>query len=640
MHPSATIRPQDGSYRPDIDGLRAIAVGLVLVFHAASDRLPGGYLGVDVFFVVSGFLITGIILRRLEGSTFSLAAFYIARVRRLYPALLVVLAATLVLGWFVFTTSVYQGLGKQGVASAAFVANVYFLLTTNYFRPGDDSVLLHLWSLGVEEQYYLVWPILLMGAARLPRQGVLWLALAIFAASFLYNIQLTATSPTTAFFSPLTRSWELMAGAILACLPPRVRLQGWSAHFLSALALTMLAIASLRPAALAVCGLTTPAAVLAAGLLLLAPGAWPNRALLASRPVVLVGLISYPLYLWHWPILSALSAVSFGVAPPLLRLAGLLASVVLAYLTYRYVEQSRLRERTGLLIGGMIITALLFAAVALTGFPERAINRDPRHAFVERFADPRPSPAIQAAYGERCSFYDWSSATARETIPADCSGVATRRTWVLWGDSHAQALNAGVEAIAPPGTQFLLLASSDCRPSIDPPAASTSASGVACARSNRHAMAVIGRLRPEVVLLAQKADHEGVDWSRISRWLKARGTRHVVLIGPAPHWYPSLPAVIARSHWADRPTRIATGLFAGSMMTDAALGKKFGQSKELRFVSLIGSLCDRSGCLAQVPGGGPDEIMAIDYAHLSPAGSRYVGRTIIAPALAQELARP
>ena len=204
-------------YRPDIDGLRAIAVMLVVLFHAFPEAMPGGFVGVDIFFVISGFLITGIIARELDLERFSLLGFYNRRIRRIFPALIVVLATVLVLGWLWMLPAAYAQLSSDVFASAAFFANIALLLQSGYFDvEAAKKPLLHLWSLGIEEQFYLFWPLILMLAARL-RLSLLTVAVVIGLASFALNVALIGSNPVATFYLPFTRAWELLAGAALAC---------------------------------------------------------------------------------------------------------------------------------------------------------------------------------------------------------------------------------------------------------------------------------------------------------------------------------------------------------------------------------------------------------------------------------------
>ena len=327
-------------YRPDVDGVRAIAVMLVLHFHAFPEAIPGGFIGVDVFFVISGFLITGIIARELEQKRFSLSHFYVRRIRRIFPALIVMLGAVLLLGWFWMLPADYARLGGDVFASAAFSANIALLLQSGYFDvESAKKPLLHLWSLGIEEQFYLFWPLLLMVAVRI-RMSMLALALTLGIASFVLNVALMGANPVATFYLPFTRAFELLTGAALA--------RGWGRISQTGAASNGRAVTGLTLIALAACLLDTHSAfpgwwailpVAGSALVLSAPGAWLCRVVLASPPMVWIGLISYPLYLWHWPLLVFFAIIKFNPLTLLERELILLASMLLAWATYQYVEK-------------------------------------------------------------------------------------------------------------------------------------------------------------------------------------------------------------------------------------------------------------------------------------------------------------
>jgi len=250
MHaPQTHSATTQSGYRADIDGLRAVAVILVVIFHAFPEALPGGFIGVDIFFVISGFLITGIIVREMEQGRFSLAGFYARRIRRIFPALVFVLSTVLALGWFWMLPAAYEQLSGDVLASASFLPNFALMLQSGYFDiEAGKKPLLHLWSLGIEEQFYLLWPLLLLLAARV-RLGLLTAAVVVGLASFVLNVALIDTRPVATFYLPLTRAWELLAGAALAIdwrrFSQTTRAANWRA--IIGLALVAGAVASLDP---------------------------------------------------------------------------------------------------------------------------------------------------------------------------------------------------------------------------------------------------------------------------------------------------------------------------------------------------------------------------------------------------------
>ena len=353
------------SYRADIDGLRALAVLSVVVFHAFPDAMPGGFIGVDIFFVISGFLISTILLENLRKGTFSFAEFYSRRIRRIFPALLVVLSASYAFGWFALLPDEFMQLGKHIAAGAGFVSNFLLWSESGYFDSAAElKPLLHLWSLGIEEQFYIVWPLLLWAVARL-RLNALTVILVVASISFMLNIDSVRNSPIAAFYSPQTRFWELLTGAIVAVgFIRKETFSGWIDHLQLWIARilfdhptrispeVMRAGASLIGLAAIVAGFwaINPTRsfpgywallpTLGAALLISAgPNAWLNRNILSARLLVWFGLISYPLYLWHWPLLSFLKIVE-GQTPSIgVRIAAVGTAILLAWLTYRLVEK-------------------------------------------------------------------------------------------------------------------------------------------------------------------------------------------------------------------------------------------------------------------------------------------------------------
>ena len=429
-------------YRPDIDGLRAIAVLSVVGFHAFPGRVPGGFVGVDIFFVISGFLISTIIIESLEHGQFSFIEFYARRIRRIFPALLIVLAATLGFGWIALLTGEFQQLGEHVLAGAAFVSNLVLWRESGYFDiDAEAKPLLHLWSLGIEEQYYIIWPLLLWIAAK-ARLKLLWVAVVIGILSFALNIRYVVLDPVAAFYSPFTRLWELLAGSILAWItihyPARlVRISGTFRHASSLSGLILIASALLLidrhsafPGWLALLPVAGAVLLIAAG-----PAAWINRALLARPVMVWFGLISFPLYLWHWPLLSFGYILENASPSKTYRVLVVIAAILLAWGTYRLLELRVRRSRknqwlTALLVALMIaIGAAGYWVYRADGVPSRRVvleSKGPEFSFdmESNPASPCPGAAASALPAGICTQY--APATPKKTI-------------VLWGDSSTGA---------------------------------------------------------------------------------------------------------------------------------------------------------------------------------------------------------
>jgi len=387
-----------GGYRPDIDGLRAVAVLAVVVFHAAPSIAPGGFVGVDVFFVISGYLITGIVLDGVARGEFRFSTFYARRIRRIVPALLAVLLATLAAGWLLLLPAEYRELGAHTAGSAAFAANIVLWDESGYFFAAHRKLLLHLWSLGVEEQFYILWPVAVWAAAR--RRWVM-LALALAAvASFALNVRLTySPSRPHAFFLLDTRAWELMLGGALAVFARRAPAPlPWPN--VSAFAGATLIVASVVhlsgerafPGWLALPPTIGAALVIGAG-----PSAWLNRVVLAWRPAIALGLISYALYLWHWPVLALIRLVQPGAGATAIA-GGVLASVALAWGTTRWIERPIRSGHHGRAVVPALGAGLALAAVAGLAIATGQISPRSAGYGLERFLDAavefpgRPTP--------------------------------------------------------------------------------------------------------------------------------------------------------------------------------------------------------------------------------------------------------
>ena len=421
-------------YRPDIDGLRAIAVGSVLAYHAFPSLLPGGFIGVDIFFVISGFLITTILLQSLAAGDFSYRDFYTRRIRRIFPALVLVLLATLAFGWYVLLPGEFSQLGKQTTGGAAFFANLVFLGEAGYFdATAETKPLLHLWSLGIEEQFYIFWP-LMLGLAWRKRWPILRVTLAVATISFLVNVLTVQPHRAAAFYSPLSRAWELMAGGLLAVMQLQAAAQGavstraWKKHLQSTvgIALIVLGLFMTRstkafPGWWALLPVLGAASCIAAG-----PGGVLNKYLLSNRVMVWVGLISYPLYLWHWPLLSYARIVTGGEPPLELRVVLVVASVMLAWATYRFLERFVKLHLSQAVLHGL---AGAGAALALAGVVVFLGTPMPRH----------DSPALQAVADatREDNYYDGfeEAALGNQFVYRAGNG---KHNVLLIGDSHVE----------------------------------------------------------------------------------------------------------------------------------------------------------------------------------------------------------
>ena len=380
-------------YRRDIDGLRAIAVLSVIGFHAFPAWIRGGFVGVDVFFVISGYLISTIIIDGLKQGSFNFIEFYVRRIKRIFPALLVVLISCYVFGWFSLFADEYRQLAKHIVGGAGFFSNFLLWKESGYFdNLADTKPLLHLWSLSIEEQFYIVWPVMLYAAWTL-RLNLVWLFLLIFSVSLSLNLTKIGTDHIGTFYLPATRFWELGMGGGLSILHTYRRNQGASLTLVrSRLHIVLANSGSIFGAVLIGASLfylnkniLFPGwwALLptAGACLILAGGdtAWFNRKILSNRVLAWFGLISYPLYLWHWPLLAFNRIVEGGTSSALVRGLLVLTSIFLAWLTYELIEKpirfgDRGNWKAGFLVALMLgIGVVAFGTNRLNGLAFRSI---------------------------------------------------------------------------------------------------------------------------------------------------------------------------------------------------------------------------------------------------------------------------
>jgi len=593
---------------------------LVVNFHAFPAAMPGGFIGVDIFFVISGFLITGIIVRELDQQRFSLLGFYNRRIRRIFPALIVVLCATLVLGWLWMLPAAYARLSADVFASAAFFANIALMLQSGYFDiESGTKPLLHLWSLGIEEQFYLFWPLILMVLARL-RLNILAAASVIGIASFVLNAALIDAHPVATFYLPFTRAWELAAGAALACGWNRIGQSSVASNWRAATGLVLIAAAAgLLDTHRAFPGWWAVLPVAGAALLLSAPAAWGCRHVLASRPLVWIGLISYPLYLWHWPLLVFFGIVKFGPLTLSERELILLASALLAWLTYRFVETPfRFGPPSSLKLAGLCAGMVLVAAAG---------------AIVVKGGgfDFRLPPEIRAMAEVQTDSSGWRFHEClldldREMSFADsCVDRGRRPLLLVWGDSTAGALLPGLrKAQETRDFGIAQFTSSSCIPALNADIAVTPK----CRAINDKVLALARQIRPDIVLLhGTWSDHlDNVAETVVA--LKQQTGARVVVLGAVPAWRRGLPFEVLKYYMLNHrliPPRSTNASQATNY--DAVMRAKL-EPLGAHFISASDVFCNAEGCLTRI-GDTANDISVSDQVHVTEKGSVFLIQSII-----------
>ena len=480
-----------------IQGLRALAALLVTIFHAR--LVPGGFIGVDIFYVISGYLITGLILREIEQTgSLDLNAFYQRRIKRLLPTSVFVLFITAIVGMFVLPAITRDALGRDLFAAAAYISNYLFAWWQNDYQNlnATPSPFIHYWSLAVEEQFYVVWPILLLLLARYGRRAIFWGISITTVLSLLLSVYQTQTSPIWAFYSLPTRAWELGVGALLLFVPEKV----WRNRFIPWLGVIGIAIATFNfDENTAFPGLNAVLPVFATALLIGSISIWPRafNDLSNNRISQWLGAISYPLYLWHWP---ALVLPSSALGRPLRireRLFCILLTVVLAHLTSKFIEQPlRHKKIEGKkvylffvattitsLVAGLIISATSSSMISVKGT---------NYKF--NLIDVMEKPAV---YGDDCHV------NYGETKSGYCTYGDTKsnRTLVLYGDSHAAQWFPALEQIAlERGYKLISLTKSAC-PAVDAPREDQGAfKNVHCEKWRENSITRITSIHPDAVI--------------------------------------------------------------------------------------------------------------------------------------------
>jgi peptidoglycan/LPS O-acetylase OafA/YrhL len=643
MHP-AKLR-----YRPHIDGLRALAVLAVLAFHAFPKRMPGGFLGVDVFFVISGYLISSILYSEFAaegaGGGAVIRDFYCRRVRRIFPALIVVLVACYALGYFQLLPSEFAKLSLQIVASAGFCLNFVLAKDTGYFNTdATANPVLHLWSLGVEEQFYLLWPLVIWFAVR-SRVRVLPVAVFLAACSFFWNGHKFDDEVAADFFLPQMRLWELLIGAITAALfpvAPRTPAQreasgagppGGPAGTRRSLAGPLLSDAlSLVGLALIGSGFfivtsdmnlpnkwTLLPTIGTACVICSGEEGWVNRWILSNRFMVWIGLISYPLYLWHWPLLSFSRIAADNPDSLALKLGVISASVLLAWLTYWLIEKPvRRAYKTGKTMAGLV--GAMAAIICLGGFTKWRSGFPTRFPpLVQQLSDWKYDPS--GAWRE--GMYFLMTLKNGVDFKADPNEIVREKpTIFLWGDSHAAALYPGFDDVY--GKRFNIIERTVAGV---PPFVGNHFTTDNARETSQLVLDSIRQAQPEYVVL--EADWEAYDWARVEETigvLKAAGIRHVVLVGPVPHWHEALPQLLftyMRRHKSDSvPVRMSAGLNPQAFQIDGQMASMAGRLG-IEYISPCHLLQNKDGVLVRT-GDTADSLVVFDNSHLTSSGSLYL----------------
>jgi peptidoglycan/LPS O-acetylase OafA/YrhL len=607
----------------------------VVVFHFFPEHLPGGFVGVDVFFVISGFLISRIIWGELERGAFSVRKFYSRRIRRIFPALACVLASSWGIGAIFLYWDVLARLGKHIAGGAFFVSNLMLWSEGGYFDvAAERKPLLHLWSLSIEEQFYLAWPLLLALMAQW-RVSFVFVGSILGVLSFALNVSLSDSDPIAAFYNPFSRFWELLLGAAVGYASmKRGSASALASQIISPIGLLLIVASSLFfDRTMAFPGWWAVAPTLGTAMLLWSDSKVSlNQRLLGCSPFVGIGLISYPLYLWHWPLLSLAGLIDPSELTVAWRLALVLLSVALAVLTYSYIEKP-VRSRTG---NTRPVTLLLGAVFSLgiLGLITFSSNGFVRFSTVAKFTPALTEvPKLEEWWKEvregRCFLQ------GRDSLIHDELCIEPKHPLILlWGDSHAAALYPGFVA-AQKKSSFAIgqLTQALCPPL--PKVSSVMKPN--CAEINQKILGRLEKLKPEVIVLqAVWVDHTYSSSNReILDKLKTQvglirsssPSTTIVVVGPMPRWNPSLPELVAR--YVDQHRAPAPLYLPRTESTEDERIRAFDREMEdlshqngVIYVSAWNILCNDNGCLSRL-NDDVQGLMAFDEGHLSPTGSSF-----------------
>jgi peptidoglycan/LPS O-acetylase OafA/YrhL len=621
-------------YRKEIDGLRAVAVLPVILFHAGFQVFSGGFVGVDVFFVISGYLITSILLAEIQSGEFSLVNFYERRARRILPALFVTMFVSIFVSWFWLLPRDMQSFSQSLVAVSIFSSNILFWLTSGYFDSTSElKPLLHTWSLAVEEQYYLIFPLFLMLIWKIGKKylaSILTVVAVISIALAQYCLMNNQTQ--TAFYLLPTRGWELLMGSLVALflfnspryIPNEKASQIGAGVGLTLLCYAIFAFSKQTPFP----GFYALVPTLGTALIIIfATEQTIVGKLLSNRAFVGIGLISYSAYLWHQP-LFAFARHFFVDEPGQLLLGGLtLVTIVIAYCSWKYVEKpfrdKQRFSRKSIFIYS-VFGSLVFISFGLVGHFEKG--------FVNRFSQSQQEILkfekfnITNVYKSGTCFLDWNQSYL--AFSNQCAVSSADNSIMIWGDSHAASLSFGLRKQF---TDVIQYTASGCPPIKDvvidwrPN----------CKKINDYVIEEITRITPKQIFLLANWSLYGDQFELNSlgvtiKYIKKVSPKSsIYIIGPIPQWRPSLPKLMVKQEVSlDGIKLLRIASFEQLKIIDGLLNQ-LAYEEKVNFLSPLDVMCEHQRCLATSLADGSYKLTAWDYGHLTDSGSILLARKLL-----------
>lgn len=622
------------NYRAEIDGLRALAVLPVILFHAGFEWFSGGFVGVDVFFVISGYLITTIIISEMAEGKFSIVNFYERRARRILPALFFVMAACLPFAWLWLTPNDLKNFGQSLVAVSTFSSNFLFWWESGYFDTvAEWKPLLHTWSLAVEEQYYILFPVFLMLTWRL---GIKWV-LILLSVLFLLSLGVAQwgayNSPSATFFLLPTRGWELLVGVFAAFYLK------YSTHIKSHTVNQALSLLGFGMIAYSIFAFdkTTPfpsfyALIPTVGTSLLILCAVPKtliHKLLSLKIIVGIGLISYSAYLWHQPLLVFARHRLLGDVSEFILFILCVASLVMAWFSWRFIERP-FRDRKAIsrnfvftfTITGMILFSLIGV---YTNFKDGFLNRLSKEEQEIYF--------FTTNYNINSYYRSFTCYLARNQTANSLNEKCLNGTNLIWGDSHAAGLSFGMRSI----DNFSQITSSGCPPIINQQIKNSPN----CLDVNNRAIELIKKgLFKKIYLFSdwQRYDLKIISYlsDTIEELLLVDPNLQIKIVGGTPQWQPSLPVVLIKKGISlienGNDETIINNQFSKVQKRDNEIVNllyKYRKNNNIEFVSLLDKFCESDKCLFIAMYCGNKEPVVYDNGHFTAAGSKLAARLIL-----------
>lgn len=625
------------NFRKDINGLRAVAVLSVVIFHFMPQLLKGGFAGVDIFFVISGFLMTSIIYRGHEKNQFTYKRFYLARAKRIIPALTVISFFVLVFGWLYISPSSYEVIAKHVLTSITFLSNFMFWSEAGYFDIASRSkFLLHTWSLSVEWQFYIAYPVLIGLLFRLfgPRNSrYMILALMIF--SFIFSCYSSIKWPDSAYFLLPSRSWEMLCGGLVFLFPLKLgeihkKIISTSGLVVIFLSCWYFSDTDIWP------GYNALIPVLGASFLI---SANVCNKFLDSKPLQLIGLWSYSIYLWHWVILSIIYFFE-PFSSNYTQCFGIFLSLIVGGISFKLIE-SKINTKPILFIyfSTLLISIFVIAFPDLSSKAKKFTALYDTQDWVGQYKDYKDS-SMGGDYWVPCAS-GWQMAEKGKVDVADkCIKNKGKGGVFVLGDSHAAALALGIRSLLKDSVPYNQLASPGCVINWDdnPEKLSNNNFFKGCVYQNILSEKLIKEIKPSVVILGRARSHEKIFYDKLAIKINSLGVKNVIIMGPLPQWEPSLPIALTKNKTVMGDYVISPALRNDVINTNKIIKNEYEKYPFIKFVDLIGSLCHTIGedfaCRYKI---NDKNLITFDYGHPTDAGSLFIAEKVIKPYIPYEM---